>query len=111
MPSDVRSILNLEVPVLVLLGERRVRVAEVTSWFPGAIVELPKQSEEELQILVNNKVVGTGVAVKVGENFGVRVTYIGDLKNRIQALGAGDTVVEPDADDASAPSTQLIEQA
>ena len=111
MPSDVRSILNLEVPVLVLLGERRVRVAEVTSWFPGAIVELPKQSEEELQILVNNKVVGTGVAVKVGENFGVRVTYIGDLKNRIQALGAGDTVVAPAADDASAPSTQLIEQA
>lgn len=111
MPSDVRSILNLEVPVLVLLGERRVRVAEVTSWFPGAIVELPKQSEEELQILVNNKVVGTGVAVKVGENFGVRVTYIGDIKNRIHALGAGEDPAPTAEEDGSTPSTQLVEQA
>lgn len=109
MPSDVRSILNLEVPVLVLLGERRVRVAEVTSWFPGAIVELPKQSEEELQILVNNKVIGSGVAVKVGENFGVRVTYIGDLKNRIQALGADQQAAEPATDLPTDP--QLVEQA
>lgn len=89
MPSDVRSILNLEVPLLVLLGERRVRVLEVTNWIPGAILELPKHAEEELHILVNNKVIGTGVAVKVGENFGVRITYIGDLKDRIQALGSG----------------------
>jgi flagellar motor switch protein FliN/FliY len=87
MPSDLRSILTLEVPLIVSLGERRVRVAEVTAWVPGAIVELPKHAEEELQILVNNKVVGTGVAVKVGENFGVRITYIGDIKDRIQALG------------------------
>ena len=106
MSSDVRSILNLEVPVIVTLGERRIRVAEVTAWVPGAIVELPKHSEEELQILVNNKVIGTGVAVKVGENFGVRITYIGDLKNRIHAL----------ADDASSPAAdftdpQLVEQA
>lgn len=107
MPSDLRSILNLEVPVIVLLGERRIRVSAVTGWVPGAIVELPKQSEEELQILVNNKVVGTGVAVKVGENFGVRITYIGDIKNRIQALGE----VETDAGAAAeATDPQLLQQ-
>jgi flagellar motor switch protein FliN/FliY len=105
MSSDVRSILNLEVPVLVLLGERRVRMAEVTSWVPGAIVEIPKHAEEELHILVNNKVVGTGVAVKVGENFGVRITFIGDLKDRIQALGSQSGATS----DSSEP--QLVEQA
>lgn len=104
MASDVRSILTLEVPVIVLLGERKVRVAEATAWVPGAIVEIPKHAEEELQILVNNKVVGTGVAVKVGENFGLRITYIGDLKDRIQAMGEGS-----DAPDAN--ESEILEQA
>lgn len=108
MSSDIRSILKLEVPVIVLLGERRVRVADVTNWVPGAIVEFPKHSEEELQLLVNNKVIGMGLAVKVGENFGIQLTYIGDIKNRIAALGPH----EPgDSDTAPAAAPEFAEQA
>ena len=39
--------------------------------------------------MVNNKTIGIGVAVKVGENFGLRITRIGDLKQVIQSLGGG----------------------
>ena len=60
---------------------------EVMNLAPGAIIELPKRADEELSILVNNKAIGAGRAVKVGENFGVRVTYIGDLRQRIAAMG------------------------
>lgn len=89
MPSDLKAILSLEVPIIVLLGERQLRMSDVVSLVPGAILELPKSAEEELTLMVNNKPVGTGVAVKVGENFGIRITYIGDVKNRIVALGSG----------------------
>jgi hypothetical protein len=37
---------------------------------------------------VNNKVIGAGSAVKVGENFGVRVTNVGDVATRVQAMGS-----------------------
>lgn len=87
MPSDIKSILALEVPIIVVLGERQLRVSEVVSLMPGAILELPKSAEEELTLMVNNKSIGTGVAVKVGENFGIRITYLGDIQNRILALG------------------------
>lgn len=89
MPSDVRSILSLEVPLIVLLGERLMRTSDVVSLIPGAIIELPKNVDEELSLLVNNRTVGTGVAVKVGENFGLKVTFIGDLEQRIKAMGGG----------------------
>ena len=36
-------------------------------------------ADEDLEVMVNNKPIGAGLAVKVGENFGVRVTYVGDL--------------------------------
>jgi flagellar motor switch protein FliN/FliY len=86
--SDLKAILGLEVPLIVLLGERHMKLREITSLIPGAIIELPKLADEELEVLVNNKPVGTGLPVKVGENFGVKISYIGDLRERIRALGA-----------------------
>jgi flagellar motor switch protein FliN/FliY len=86
MAANIESILKLEVPVLVQIAQRTMPVEEVMSMAPGAIIELPKPADDDLEILVNNKPIGTGTAVKVGENFGVRVSYIGDLQQRITAL-------------------------
>ncbi len=95
MASDIKGILSLEVPIIVSLGERSMRVSEVCALGPGAIIELPKGSDEELTLLVNNKPVGAGQAVKVGENFGIRITYIGDVRTRIAALGEGAAAADP----------------
>lgn len=88
MASDLQSILRLEVPIIVLLGQRQMPVKDVTGLVPGAIIELPKSAEAELELLVNNKGIGMGRAVKVGENFGLRLTFVGDLRRRIAALGS-----------------------
>ncbi len=87
MSDTVGRILSLEVPIIVQLGERSMRLGDVVSLIPGAIIELPKGADEELDLLVNNKRVGSGTAVKVGENFGLKVTHLGDVKDRIRALG------------------------
>ena len=89
MAPDLKAALRLEVPVIVRLGQRPMALGEVIGLAPGAIVELPKNAEAELDLLVNNKQIGTGTAVKVGENFGLRISYIGDVRERIEALGGG----------------------
>ena len=71
----------------MVIASRDLPVKEVMNLVPGAIIELPKLSDEELEILVNNKPIGLGNAVKVGENFGIRITYVGNLTDRIRALG------------------------
>jgi flagellar motor switch protein FliN/FliY len=83
----LQSILKLEVPLIVQIADRMMAVGDVMSLTPGAIIELPKNADSELEVLVNNKQVGIGKAVKVGENFGIRVTSVGDLVERIEALG------------------------
>lgn len=85
--ANVDQILKLEVPIVVRLGERLMTLAEVVAMLPGAIIELSKSAEDELDLLVNNKQIATGTAVKVGENFGLRISYIGDAGERIRALG------------------------
>ncbi len=88
MASGLETILALEVPVIVQIAERVMTVDEVTAIAPGAIIELPKSAIDDLEIRVNNKTIGTGNAVKVGENYGIRVTFLGDLDDRITAMGA-----------------------
>lgn len=102
MPSDLSAILKLEVPVIVVLGTRQLRLKEVTALSPGGIIELPKAADEEIELLVNNKVIATGTAVKVGENFGIKITFVGDVRTRVSALGEtpaeSNTTADADAD-------------
>lgn len=88
MSADVDALKKLEVPVIVLLGQRKMHVREVLTFTIGTIIELPKNADADLELLVNNKPIGLGRAVKVGENFGLRLVYVGDLKRRVEALNA-----------------------
>jgi flagellar motor switch protein FliN/FliY len=87
--QNLAQILKLEVPIVVRLGARTMDVAGVLGLVPGAIIELPKNAESELDLMVNNRAIGCGVAVKVGENFGLRLTFLGDVRARIDAMGGG----------------------
>jgi len=108
MSADVKAILRLEVPVIVRLGVRTMKLSEVLALMPGSIIELPKSAGDELDLMINNKQIGCGTAVKIVENFGIRITYVGDLKNRIEAMGAGGGSDEPSEDDLSALADSLL---
>lgn len=89
MATDIEMILKLEVPLIVSIGTRMVPMEEVLTLGPGSILELGKSSDDELDILINNKPIGTGTAVKVGENFGIQINYIGSSRDRAEALADG----------------------
>ncbi len=63
---------------------------DVLALGPGAILELEKPAEDDLELLVNNVPMGRGQAVKVGENFGIRITSIGSAHQRVAALSGGE---------------------
>ena len=84
---ELHRILRLQVPVIVRLAERKLSLSEVLRLGAGAIIEFSKASDEPLELLINNKPIGLGEAVKVGENFGLRITQIGDVKQVIRSLG------------------------
>jgi len=89
MSTDVRTILKLRVPVIVQIARRRTPLEEVLGLAPGSILEFAKSADDELDLLVSNKQIGKGVAVKVGENFGLRITAIGAARQRVAAMGLG----------------------
>ncbi len=85
--NDLSRILRIQVPVIVKLAERKLLLSEVMRLGTGAIIEFAKSSDEPLELLINNKTIGVGETVKVGENFGLRITQVGDVKQIIASLG------------------------
>jgi len=83
----LKQILQLQVPLQVSLADRRMPLREVLRISLGSIIEFEKPFDEELVLLVNNQPIAYGQAVKVGENFGLRITRIADVRERIDALG------------------------
>ena len=65
MHPEKNPILDLEVPLIVQIASRSMAVGEVMELEHGSIIEFPRSADEELAILVNNKSVGQGTAVKV----------------------------------------------
>jgi flagellar motor switch protein FliN/FliY len=87
MPQEYSPILELEVPLIVQIASRTMAVKEVMELEHGSIIEFARSADEKLEILVNNKLVGQGTAVKVGENFGVRISSVGSLESCLPKQG------------------------
>ena len=78
--------MKLEVPVIVKLAERKILLSEVMRLGVGAIIEFVKGSGDPLDLMISNKTIGQGETVKVGENFGLRITRMSDPKQIVQAI-------------------------
>ena len=89
LPPELRRILQIEVPVIVQLADRQMTMKEVLSFNVGSVIEFENRFDAELKLVVTNCQIGLGHAVKVGENFGLRVTRIGTIYDTIMALGGG----------------------
>ncbi len=87
--NELKRIMQLEVPVIVKLAERKLPVSEVLRLGVGSIIEFVKSNDEPLQLMINNQTIAIGEAVKVGENFGLRIKQVGTVKQLVAALGNG----------------------
>ncbi len=90
LPRDpaLARILRLKVPVIVQLATRRMAVSTIRDLSIGAIIEFEKAVTEPLDLLINRHLIGRGVTVKIGENFGLRLSEICDKAERVRSMGA-----------------------
>lgn len=83
---ELRRILGLTVPVSVALAERDMTVESILGLSVGSIIEFEKSFDADLDLLIANQLIGAGQAAKVGENFGLRITHVGSVHERIGAM-------------------------
>lgn len=84
--GNIDLLLDIPLEVTVELGRTRRMVKEVLELGVGSLLELDKLAGEPVDILVNGKLIAKGEVVVVGENFGVRVTEIAAVQERVKTL-------------------------
>jgi flagellar motor switch protein FliN/FliY len=91
-PGEEHRQRNLEalyaVPLTIAaqLGETQLTIRELLSLSPGAVLELNRTAGESIDIYVNGVRVGSGDAVVVNENYGLRITELLSPAERLASL-------------------------
>lgn len=73
---------RVPVQISVLLAEKRIPMGQMLSITPGALITFNKSCEDLLDLYVNNSLYCRGEAVKIGENFGIKINQVGSVKVR-----------------------------
>ena len=75
----------IDVPLMVTLrfGHRHMRLREVLELNTGALVELDRQVEEPVDLILDERVIARGEVVVVDGNYGLRVTEIVDRPSTV----------------------------
>lgn len=82
----IERALNLELPVIAVLAEKSMALSDVLSLQKDSVIAFKKHSDEPLEFFINDRRMGAGKAVKVGEKFGVYVNEIGTPREMIESL-------------------------
>lgn len=84
--ANVNMILNIPVKISAELGRATVSIAEILGFCQGSVVELDNVAGEAINLTVNDKVVAVGEAVVINENFGLRISEVDSIRERIAKL-------------------------
>lgn len=92
-PSDAGNgnfthLLKLRVPVVIRLAHKKMDVQAISKMMVGTIIEFDKSAGDELEIMIRNKPIGYGVAVRTGESYGLRITSLCDIRETIAAMAS-----------------------
>src|SRR5947208_982059 len=83
----VENLLRLPITTAVVLAEKSMRLKEVLALRSGEVVDFPRRADEPLELRASRRVLAHGIAVKVGERFGLCLTSVLDPRERVRALG------------------------
>jgi flagellar motor switch protein FliN/FliY len=88
LPPDIARVMKIHVPVTVRLARRPLTVGAIRKFSVGLILEFSQSVDEPLELLVSNQRIGAGETVRIGENYGLRITHIHDHAARLRMMSS-----------------------
>jgi flagellar motor switch protein FliN len=75
-PLNLRLVMDVELNVSLRFGQRQLPLRDVLELTSGSVIELDRQVDEPVELLLDGKVIARGEAVIVDGNYGLRVTEV-----------------------------------
>ena len=81
-----RLLADIPVRMSVEVGSTSLRLAEVMDLAEGSVVELDRQADDLLDIMVNGALIAKGEVVTVNGRYGVRIVEIAATETRLAGV-------------------------
>lgn len=83
---NLESLLDVPVTLSVEIGRSKVPISELVSLNQGSVIELDREVNEPLDLLVNGKLMARGEVVVVEGQFGLRLIEVVSPSERLKKL-------------------------
>lgn len=86
--SPMDLLLDVELPVSVSFGRTRLPLEDLLKLGAGSVIELGRNIDDPVELIVNNRVVALGEVVVVDGNYGVRIQQVASRADRLRTGSA-----------------------
>ena len=84
--GNLGLLMDVELGVTLQFGCRQATLREVLELATGAVLELDREIQEPVDLLLNGRVIASGEVVVIDGNYGLRVTEVASAQQRIDSL-------------------------
>ncbi len=84
--GNLDLLLDVELGVTLRFGSRRAPLREVLELSPGAVLELNREIQEPVDLLLNDRVIARGEVVVVDGNYGLQITDVVSPEQRLRHI-------------------------
>lgn len=84
--ENMERILNIDVPVIVELAAKKLRMEDIMNFCPGYIIQFEKRSDTNLDLMINNRKIAQGEVIIIGDRFGLQIKRITNIREKIKSL-------------------------
>lgn len=84
--GNLELLMDVELPVMLRFGTRQATLREVLDLATGAVLELDREVQEPVDLVLNGKLIARGEVVVVDGNYGLRVTEVASPQQRVGSL-------------------------
>ena len=84
--GNLELLMDVELPVMLRFGTRQATLREVLDLATGAVLELDREVQEPVDLVLHGKLIARGEVVVVDGNYGLRVTEVASPLQRVGSL-------------------------
>ncbi len=77
---------EVELEATLRFGAREMTLGEVLDLGPGDVIELDRQVQDAVDLLVGDKIVARGIAVLTEGRYGLRITEVAETRPTLESV-------------------------
>ena len=83
---DMEQLGDIMLPIRMVLGQKKLTIKELLSLKEGSVLEITRLAGENIDLIVNNRLIAKGEVVVMNNHFGFRLVTLLSPEERLKQM-------------------------